>query len=123
MAFSILAAGAANMRIYVQKPCSRTDGTGNEVDDWEDIYANGIQAIWRRKTTRYDAIQDSRKDDSVFAAETAAATVRYTRKITSDCRVRCAGDNGGWWYIIGTPERSVDGGWLAFTAERKRESM
>lgn len=123
MAFSILAAGAANTRIHVQKPCSRTDGTGNEVDAWEDIYANGIQAIWRRNTTRYDANKDSRKDDSVFAAETAAIALRYTRRIAPDCRVRRAGDDSGWWYVIGTPERSIDGGWLTFTVERKRESM
>ena len=123
MAFAVLDASAARTRIQVQKAVSQEDGGGNEVDAWEDVSTGTFAAIWRRKLTRFDSAVDDKDGDRLTAPETAVVTVRYTGRITPYCRVRRVGDNGGWWTIIGTPERSVDGGWLEFTVERKVRSI
>lgn len=123
MAFTTLDASAARTRIHVQKAVSQSDGTGNEVDVWEDVSEGTFAAVWRRKLTRFDSAVDGKEGDRITAPETAVVTVRFTRRITPYCRVRRVGDDGGWWTIIGTPERSVDGGWLEFTVERKVRSI
>lgn len=119
MAFSTLDAGAARTRIRVQKPVSVDDGAGGEIDTFEDVAEGTFAAVWRRKLTRFDSAIDNTGDERVYAPETAVVTVRYTKRITAVCRVMRIGDDGGWWDIIGTPERSVDGGWLEFAVERK----
>jgi head-tail adaptor len=99
------------------------DGAGGEIDSWEDVTDGLFPATWRRKMTRFDSTIDNVENKRVLASETAVVTVRYTQKITSVCRVARFGDEAGWWEIIGTPERSVDGGWLEFTVERKAAAM
>lgn len=128
MAFTNLDAGAMRTRIRVQKPVHREDGTGNEIDTWEDVSEGTFAAVWRRKLTRFDSAIDREGNDRVMAPETAVVTVRFTRKITADCRVFRMGENAADgklipWEIIGTPERSVDGGFLEFTVERKARAL
>ena len=123
MAFANLDAGAMRTRIRVQRPVHREDGMGNEIDTWEDVSEGSFAAVWRRKLTRFDSAIDRDGNDRVMAPETAVVTVRFTKKITADCRVSRVGDDGGSWEIIGTPERSVDGGFLEFTVERKARAL
>lgn len=123
MAFTNLDAGAARTRIRVQKPVSVDDGGGNEIDTWEDVAEGSFAAVWRRKLTRFDSSIDNRDNERVYAPETAVVSVRFTKRITASCRVQRIGDDGGFWTIIGTPERSVDGGWLEFTVERKVKAL
>ncbi len=123
MAFTNLDAGAARTRIRVQRSVSGDDGGGNEIDTWEDVAEGSFAAVWRRKLTRFDSAIDNRDNERVYAPETAVVSVRFTKRITASCRVFRIGDNGGAWTIIGTPERSVDGGWLEFTVERKVKAL
>lgn len=123
MAFTNLDAGAMRTRIRVQRPVSVDDGGGNDIDTWEDVAEGSFAAVWRRKLTRFDSAIDNRDNDRVYAPETAVVTVRFSRRITASCRVQRVGDDGGYWTIIGTPERSVDGGWLEFTVERKVKAL
>ena len=130
MAFTNLDAGAARTRIRVQRPVSVDDGGGNEIDTWEDAAEGSFAAVWRRKLTRFDSAIDNRDNERVYAPETAVVSVRFTKRITASCRVFRIGDdqrfpdgNSGAWTIIGTPERSVDGGWLEFTVERKVKAL
>ena len=123
MAFTNLDAGAMRTRIRVQKPVTIDDGGGNDIDTWEDVTEGSFAAVWRRKLTRFDSAIDNRDNDRVYAPETAVVTVRFTKRITASCRVQRIGDDGGYWTIIGTPERSVDGGWLEFTVERKVKAL
>lgn len=123
MAFALLDASAARTRIRVQRPIPEDDGGGNEIDRWEDVAEGTFAAVWKRKLTRFDSAIDNKGEGRIFAPETAVVTVRYTRRITAACRVGRIGDDGGWWQIIGTPERSVDGGWLEFAVERKVRAL
>ena len=123
MAFTNLDAGAARTRIRVQRPVSVDDGGGNEIDTWEDVAEGTFAAVWRRKLNRFDSAVDNWDNERVYAPETAVVSVRFTKRITASCRVFRIGDNGGAWTIIGTTERSVDGGWLEFTVERKVKAL
>ena len=123
MPFTTVDAGAARTRIRVQRSLHTDDGTGNEIDTWEDVSTGAFACVWRRKLTRFDSAADDTKEGRVIAPETATVTMRYTKRITADCRVKRVGDEGGWWEVIGTPERSVDGGWLEFTVERRVRSV
>lgn len=120
-----VSAGEMSTRIIVEAPESVGDGKGGEIDAWKNIFGEGvtIPAKWRRKMTRFDSTVDNRADDRVIASETAKVHVRYCSGITSVCRVRRIGDNFGYWYIIGTPERSVNRGWLEFTVERRAAAL
>lgn len=119
MAFNNLGVSTARTRIRVQRPEVIDDTDGSEIDTWVDVAEGSFPATWRRKLTRFDSAIDNTGNDRVTAPETAVVSVRYTKKITATCRVWRIGDEGGWWSIIGTPERSIDGGWLEFTVERK----
>ena len=129
MAFTNLDAGAMRTRIRVQKLVTIDDGGGNDIDTWEDVTEGSFAAVWRRKLTRFDSARskgkttDALKSLMKLAPETAVVTVRFTKRITASCRVQRIGDDGGYWTIIGTPERSVDGGWLEFTVERKVKAL
>ena len=123
MAFDNLGVSTMRTRIRVQKPIHTEDGGGNEIDTWQDVTEGSFPATWRRKMTRFDSTIDNVDHRRVAASETAVVTVRYTRRITSDCRVLRFGDGDGYWYIIGSPERSPDGGWLEFTVERKVDAL
>lgn len=120
-----VSAGEMSTRIMVEAPFSQSDGKGGETDSWKNIFGDGvcIPAKWRRKMTRFDSTVDNRVDDRVIASETAKVYVRYCSGITSVCRVRRVGDDAGYWYIIGTPERSVNRGWLEFTVERRAAAL
>lgn len=122
MAFENIGVSSMRTRIRVQKPVIVDDGGGNEIDTFTDVKAGTYPATWRRKMTRFDSTIDNVDDKRVAASETAVVTVRYTGRITSDCRVERVGDKDGWWEIIGSPERSPDGGWLEFTVERRVRS-
>ena len=120
-----VSAGELSTRIIVEAPYSEDDGKGGEIDTWKNIFGEGkaIPAKWRRKMTRFDSTVDNKADDRVIASETAKVYVRYCSGITSVCRVRRIRDDSGYWYIIGTPERSVDRGWLEFTVERRAAAL
>ena len=120
-----VSAGEMSTRIIVEAPNSVPDGKGGEADTWRNIFGGNVSipAKWRRKMTRFDSTVDNRADDRVIASETAKVHVRYCSGITSVCRVRRMGDDTGYWYIIGTPERSVDRGWLEFTVERRAAAL
>lgn len=125
MASDRTTAGELRTPIFIEAPFSEEDGKGGEIDAWRNVFGDGktIQAKWRRKMTRFDSTVDNAKDDRVFASETAKVTIRYTKTVTSVCRVKRRGETDGWWYIIGSPERSVDGNWLEFTAERRGAAL
>lgn len=125
MASEKTAAGDLRTQIYVEAPFSKEDGKGGETDAWKNPFGEGktIPAKWRWKMTRFDSTVDNAKDDRVFASETAKVVIRYTKAVTSVCRVKRKGETDGWWYIIGSPERSVDGNWLEFTAERRAAAL
>lgn len=125
MASEKTVAGELRTPIIVEAPFSEEDGKGGEADTWRNVFGEGksIHAKWKRKMTRFDSTVDNAKDDRVFASETAKVIIRYTKAVTSVCRVKRKGEDGGWWYIIGSPERSTDGGWLEFTAERRAAAL
>lgn len=120
MAFSNITAGSLSELICVEAPNAVEDGAGGEESNWQNVFGEGavIHAKWRNKLTRFDTSVDDSKSGRVFALETATVTVRYTRAINSSCRVRRRGDST-WYYIIGSPNRSPEGSWLEFTAERR----
>ena len=120
-----VSAGEMSTRIIVEAPHSMPDGKGGETDTWQNVFGGNVSipAKWRRKMTRFDSTVDNRADDRVIASETAKVHVRYCSGITSVCRVRRVGDDSGYWYIIGTPERSVNRGWLEFTVERRSAAL
>lgn len=124
MAFSNVTAGSMNTAIFVEAPFSEDDGKGQEIDNWKNIFGEGktIPARWRRKMTRFDSTVDNTKDDRTFASETATVSVRYTSAVTSLCRVKRRGEDG-WWYVIGSPDRSPEGNWLEFTVERRAAAL
>lgn len=120
-----VSAGEMSTRIIVEAPHSEEDGKGGEIDVWKNVFGEGvtIPAKWRRKMTRFDSTVANKADDRVIASETAKVHVRYCSGITSVCRIRRIGDDSGYWYIIGTPERSVNRGWLEFTVERRAAAL
>lgn len=125
MASERTTAGDLRTPIIVEAPFSKEDGKGGEVDEWRNVFGEGrtVPAKWQRKMTRFDSTVDNTKDDRVFASDTAKVVIRYTKAVTSLCRVMRKGEEGGWWYIIGSPERSTDGNWLEFTAERRSAAL
>lgn len=125
MASEKIAAGDLRTPILIEAPIVEEDGMGGEIDAWGNVLGKNrvIFAKWKRKMTRFDATVDNTKDDRVFASETANVTIRYTAAVTSLCRIKRQGEEGGWWYIIGTPDRSEDGGWLRFTVERRAAAL
>ena len=118
--FNNITAGSLSVRIIVEAPNATEDGAGREVNSWQNVFGEGksIPAKWRRKLSKFDTSVDDAKSGRVFALETSTVTVRYTKAITSSCRVRLKGEKQ-WYYIIGTPNRSPEGNWLEFTAERR----
>lgn len=125
MASDKTTAGELRERLYIEAPFPEEDGKGGETDTWKNVFGEGktVAAKWRRKMTRFDSTVDNTKDDRVFASETAKVVIRYTGRVDSLCRVKRKGEKDGWWYIIGSPERSVDGNWLEFTAERRAAAL
>lgn len=111
---------ASEMRtmIVIEAPFSEKNGKGGKTDVWKNVFGEGvvIPAGWKRRANRYE---DSVEYDRVYAAESVLVTIRYARGVTGACRVRRAGDEGGVWSIVGSPERSSDGGWLTFVIERR----
>lgn len=105
--------------IVIESPESQKNGKGGKTDVWKNVFGEGtvIPAGWKRRSNRYTA--DQTENDHIYAAESVLVTVRYTEKITATCRVRRRGDHGGAWSIVGSPERSPDGGWLTFIVERR----
>lgn len=125
-----VSAGEMSTRIIVEAPHSEEDGKGGEIDVWKNVFGKNVSgedvtipAKWRRKMTRFDSTVDNKADDRVIASETAKVHVRYCSGITSVCRIRRIGDEFGYWYIIGTPERSDNRGWLEFTVERRAAAL
>lgn len=121
MAFNNITAGNLDTLIFVEAPNPIEDGAGGEENNWKNVFGDGtaIHAKWRNKLSRFDTSTDDSKSGRVFALETVTITVRYTRAITASCRVRKRGKNQEWYYIVGTPNRSPEGNWLEFTAERR----
>ncbi len=121
MAFNGLFAGELTARIIVEAAVTHPDGTANSENKWKPIYGDHvtIPAKWRRKTSRMSETSDGIQNNHVGAIEAAVVHVRYNGKITASCRVKRIGDNGGIWYVVGSPERSPDGAWLEFHVERR----
>ena len=125
MASNKTTAGDLRTLLFIEAPFPVEDGRGGERDEWRNVFGEGrcVPAKWQRKMTRFDSTVDNKKDDRVFASDTAKVVIRYTKAVSSLCRVKRKGDNEGWWYIIGSPERSTDGNWLEFTAERRSAAL
>lgn len=120
MAFSGLGAGALSARIIVEETIPKQDGKGQEVNQWRPLYGGriAIPAKWRRSRSSTNSALDRVENNRLGVTEQALVQVRYNRRITASCRVRRIGDEGGVWYIVGSPERSPDGAWLEFYVER-----
>lgn len=118
-----MSSGALRTRIIVETPDSERTGKATKRDNWKNAFGDGVTigAEWVRKLTRIDSTVDVVGNERVAAKETAKVKVRYCRGITSVCRVKRIGDEDGYWYIVGSPER--DGGWLNFTVERKAAAL
>lgn len=117
--------GDMRTRIIIESTLSSDNGKGQEEDIWVNVFGqnSSVPVSWRRKTTRFDSMSDSKGDGRIFALETVSVIMRYTSKVTSLCRVRRAGESGGYWYIIGSPERSQNGAWLEFTVQRRSAAL
>lgn len=124
MAFSKISAGRLNTMVYIEAPYPEEDGKGQETDCWKNVFGEGraVPAKWVRKMTRFDATVDNTKDDRVFASETATVTMRYTSAVHSLCRLKRRGE-AGWWYVIGSPDRSGNGNWVEMTVERREAAL
>lgn len=125
MASENMNVGEMRTRLIIESPVSADNGKGQEEDVWINVFGqnSSVPVRWRRKTTRFDSMSDSKGDGRVFALDTASVTMRYTSKVNSLCRVRRAGESGGYWYIIGSPERSQGGAWLEFTVQRRSAAL
>lgn len=122
---TVTGSGSLRTRIVVEKPDSEKTGKATKRDNWKNVFGDGVAiwADWKRKMTRFDSTVDNVENDRVVANETAKVKIRYCTGVTSVCRVKRIGDEEGYWYIIGSPDRSTDGGWLEFTVERKAAAL
>ena len=120
---SVTSSGSLRTRIIVEMPDSVKTGRATKVDKWKNVFGEGatIHADWKRKMTRFDSTVDNVENDRVTANETAKVKIRYCKGVTGVCRVKRIGDEEGYWYVIGSPDRN--GGWLEFTVERKAAAL
>lgn len=126
MSFNNMTASQMRTRIIIESPDITEDGLGGEASSWNNVFGEGksILVRWVKKMTRFDSVVDNAKNDRVFSAEVATITTRYTSRINSLCRVRQKNaPKNEWWYIIGSPERSVNGNWVEFTVERRGAAL